>query len=171
MSNVGVVLRSKDMSATDWADEFWDWTCVVYADGDVQKLCLAMQDRFNCNVNFLLLGIWFGQRKHFMSKAAWSVLIKRTARLRTGVRKLREQRRKIKLADREKYEELLNLELKGENLVQAQAMDILLSFDNSILEKNTVESNLIAYIRATGADDAAEKEAKALGALVQNLSD
>lgn len=171
MSNLDVVLEQKDISAADWADEFWDWTCVVYADGEVQTLCLAMQNRFNCNVNFLLLAIWLGQRNYLIPKTGWSLLIKRTERLRAGVRQLRDRRRKVKLADREKYEELLNLELKGENLVQAKAMETLLGFNNSILEKNTVEPNLIAYVRATNGGEDAEREAVTLGALVQKLSD
>jgi hypothetical protein len=117
------------------------------------------------------LAIWLGQRNYLIPKTGWSLLIKRTERLRMGVRKLRERRRKVKLTDREKYEELLNLELKGENLVQAKAMETLLGFNNSILEKNTVEPNLIAYVRATSGGEDAEREAVALGALVQKLSD
>ena len=170
-TNLDLVLEQKDISAADWADEFWDWTCAVYADGEVQTLCLAMQNRFNCNVNFLLLAIWLGERRYLISKTGWSMLIKRTERLRKGVRRIRESRRKVKLTDREKYEELLNLELKGENLVQAKAMETLLGFNNSVLEENTVEPNLIAYVRATDGSDEAEKEARALGVLVQKLSD
>lgn len=171
MTNLDVVLEKKDISAADWADEFWDWTCAVYADGEVQTLCLAMQNRFNCNVNFLLLAIWLGQRHYLIPKTGWSVLIKRTEKLRAGVRKVREKRRKIKLSDREKYEELLNLELKGENLVQAKAMETLLNFNNSILEKETVEPNLLSYVRATDGGYEAESVAQELGALVQKLSD
>ncbi len=170
-TNLDLVLEQKDISVADWADEFWDWTCAVYADGDVQTLCLAMQNRFNCNVNFLLLAIWLGQRHYLISKTGWSMLIKRTDRLREGVRKIRQRRRKVKLTDRKKYEELLDLELKGENLVQSKAMETLLGFNNSILEENTVEPNLTNYVRATSSGDEAEKEAKALGALVQKLSD
>lgn len=171
MSNLDLVLEEKNISAADWADEFWDWTCVVYADGDVQTLCLAMQNRFNCNVNFLLLAIWLGQRNYLISKTGWGLIIKRTEAIRAGVDKLRQRRRKVKLTDRKKYEELLQLELKGENLVQTKAVEKLLGFNNSILEKNTVEPNLIAYVRATNGSDEAEKDAIMLGALVQKLSD
>ena len=171
MNNLDLVFQQKDISAADWADEFWEWTCVVYADGEVQTLCLAMQNRFGCNVNFLLLAIWLGQRNYLIPRTGWSLLIKRTERLRAGVRKLRERRRKVKLTDREQYEALLNMELKGENLVQAKAMETLLGFNNSILEKNTVEPNLEAYVRATDGGNEAENEAKRLGVLVQKLSD
>lgn len=171
MSNLDLVLEERNISAADWADEFWDWTCIVYADGDVQTLCLAMQNRFNCNVNFLLLAIWLGQRNYLISKTGWRLIGKRTEAIRAGVDKLRQRRRKIKLADRQKYEELLQLELKGENLVQSKAVETLLGFNNSTLEKNTVEPNLIAYVRATNDSEEAEQDAITLGALVQKLSD
>lgn len=171
MSNLDLVLEEKNISAADWADEFWDWTCVVYADGEVQTLCLAMQNRFNCNVNFLLLAIWLGQRNYLISKTGWHLIGKRTEAIRAGVDKLRQRRRKIKLTDRKKYEELLQLELKGENLVQSKAVETLLGFNNSILEKNTVEPNLIAYVRAMNGSEEAEQDAITLGALVQKLSD
>ena len=170
-TNLDRVIEEKNTSAADWAEEFWDWTCAVYADGEVQTLCLAMQNRFNCNVNFLLLAIWLGERHYLISKTGWRMLMKRTERLRFGVRKVRQRRRKIKLSDRVKYQELLDLELKGENLVQAKAMETLLGFNNSVLEESTVEPNLIAYVRATNGGEEAETEAKRLGALVQKLSD
>ncbi|GAA0206006.1 hypothetical protein GCM10009123_11850 [Kangiella japonica] len=171
MSNLDLVLEEKNISVADWADEFWDWTCIVYSDGEVQTLCLAMQNRFNCNVNFLLLAIWLGQRNYLITKTGWRLISKRTQAIREGVDKLRQRRRKIKLTDRQKYEELLQLELKGENLVQSRAVETLLGFNNSILEKNTVEPNLIAYVRATNGSEEAEQDAIMLGALVQKLSD
>jgi len=171
MTKLEVVPENMPISAADWAEDFWDWSCVVYSDEDVQTLCLAMQNVFNCNVNFLLLAIWLGQRKYLIPKTGWKVLIKRTEDLRSGVRRLRERRRKIKLSDRQKYQELLDLELKGERLVQDKSLSILLSFNNSVLEKATVEPNLISYVRATGGSYDAENEAKTLGVLVQNLSD
>ncbi|AOE49006.1 TIGR02444 family protein [Kangiella sediminilitoris] len=171
MTNLDIVLEERDISAADWADEFWDWTCTVYANGDVQTQCLAMQNRFNCNVNFLLLAIWLGQRNYLIPKTGWVLLIKRTEKLRAGVRKLRQKRRQLKLKDREKYEELLDLELKGENLVQAKALETLLECNPSILEEVTVEPNLISYVQATRSGDEVESAAKELGALVQKLSD
>lgn len=171
MTKLEVTPENISSHVADWAEDFWDWACVVYSDENVQTLCLAMQNRFNCNVNFLLLAIWLGQRKFLIPKTGWGVLIKRTEKLRLGVRRLRDRRRKIKLSDREKYQELLDLELKGERLVQEKSLSILLSFNNSVLEKETVEPNLLSCVRALGGSRDAENEAKTLGVLVQNLSD
>lgn len=59
---------------TEWAEQFWTFSCAHYAEEGVAQCCLQLQDQQQLNVNCILLGIWLQQHHMLLSKSAWQQL-------------------------------------------------------------------------------------------------
>ncbi|MCW8857043.1 MAG: TIGR02444 family protein [Kangiella sp.] len=155
-------------------DNFWDWSCVFYEATQSKSLLLKLQDSYQLNVNYVLLALWAEEQGIAMDSVIWKKVMRDGLQAADAVSGLRNRRRKAKhLGQKDEYKKLLALELKGEKLVQQQAVKSLLPFWPIV--PNTVEpmSNLRFYIQTQAQSqieaDEALLEASELGVIVQKL--
>lgn len=155
-------------------DNFWDWSCVFYEAAKVKPLLLKLQDSYQLNVNYVLLALWTEQQGIAMDSVIWKKVIREGLQASQAVAGLRNRRRRAKhLGQKDEYKKLLSLELKGEKLLQQQAVKSLLPFWPIV--PNSVEpmSNLRFYIQTQAQSrieaDEALQQASELGGIVQKL--
>lgn len=155
-------------------DTFWDWSCVFYEAAQIKSLLLKLQDSYQLNVNYVLLALWAEEQGIAMDAVIWKKVIREGLQASQAVTGLRNRRRQAKhLGRSDEYKKLLALELKGEKLVQQQAVKSLLPFWPIV--PNSVEpmSNLRFYIHTQAQSqieaDEALLEAFELGVIVQKL--
>lgn len=55
-------------------ENLWNYCETVYADGVVSRCCLALQEHYQANVNFLLMGAWLAKQRLCLSVDAFSGL-------------------------------------------------------------------------------------------------
>ncbi|ACV27736.1 TIGR02444 family protein [Kangiella koreensis] len=155
-------------------DNFWDWSCVFYEASQVKPLLLKLQDSYQLNVNYVLLALWAEDQGIEMDKVVWKKVIRDGIQPSQAVSGLRHRRRKAKhLGQKAEYQKLLTLELKGEKLVQQQAVKSLLPFWPIVPHSVEPMSNLRFYIETQAQSrieaDEALLEASELGVIVQKL--
>jgi uncharacterized protein (TIGR02444 family) len=136
-------------------NEFWRFSLAVYASPGVAEECLALQHRFDLDVNVLLFAAWLGWSRHIMLPARDLQAVDAEVRpwRETVVKPLREVRRLIKGwpedAVQALREKLKTAELDAERIEQ----DMLFAYAARLFplansaEKMIVESNLIAFIQ------------------------
>ncbi len=155
-------------------DNFWDWSCVFYEAAQVKTLLLKLQDSYQLNVNYVLLALWAEQQGITMDAVVWKKVIREGLQASQAVAGLRNRRRQAKhLGMKEEYKKLLALELKGEKLLQQQAVKSLLPFWPIVPHSVEPMSNLRFYIQTQAQSrieaDEALQHASELGGIVQKL--
>lgn len=155
-------------------DNFWDWSCVFYEAAQVKSLLLKLQDSYQLNVNYVLLALWTEEQGIAMDAVVWKKVIREGLQASQAVASLRNRRRAAKhLGQIEEYKKLLALELKGEKLLQQQAVKSLLPFWPVVPGSVEPMSNLRFYINTQAQSrieaDEALLEASELGVIVQKL--
>lgn len=155
-------------------DNFWDWSCVFYEADQVKPLLLKLQDSYQLNVNYVLLALWAEEQGIAMDAVIWKKVIREGLQASQAVAGLRNRRRQAKhLGQKDEHKKLLALELKGEKLVQQQAVKSLLPFWPIVPHSVEPMSNLRFYIQTQAQSrieaDEALLEASELGVIVQKL--
>lgn len=155
-------------------DNFWDWSCVFYEVTQAKPLLLKLQDSYQLNVNYVLLALWAEKRGIAMDAVIWKKVIRDGQQATQAVSGLRNRRRQAKhLGQKDEYKKLLAVELKGEKLVQQQAIKSLLPFWPIVPHSVEPMSNLRLYIQTQAQSrleaDEALLEASELGGIVQKL--
>ena len=108
MNNVVVLFRAAwclprcrcmvgaDMTSDLSSNPFWDYSLATYGRPQVAEICLALQDNFEIDVNFLLYALWLGSGGYELTETHLSALEGEVARWRAEVLKpLRALRRQL----------------------------------------------------------------------------
>lgn len=172
------------IDAKQMAQEFWDWSGRAYNKSEVRDCLLDLQDSFDLNVNFLLLAVWAEQQAIAIDAELWRSIHVTTDQANETVKKIRQQRRQAKRLEPSKYQQLLKLELQGEQIIQKKSIHTLCQQGsiNSIAsnrERVKLNHNLNGYIVAADEVEHVSHDAETigkrrsmiedLGLLVQNL--
>lgn len=139
------------------ADQFWRFSCELYADAEIAKTCLALQDEYALNVNLLLLAVWLGRQQIGLSMddfgrltaaiAAWQhkhLQPIRELRRQIGTERLRTPA-DLKHAVEQLYGQLKQVELTAEKIQQQQLITALMERPLPDAASDPT-SNLYAYI-------------------------
>ncbi len=145
-----------------WPDcAFWDWSLAVYGRPGVEAACLALQDRYNLDVNLLLFAVWTGTRGTILTPEMVGEAAQRVSRWHEEiVRPLRALRRRLKgdphglepaLAT-EMRRRIAAVELDAEHAEQLAlaALAPELSVAAEEAASDAVSANLAALAAATG---------------------
>ncbi|NVK55846.1 MAG: TIGR02444 family protein [Alteromonadaceae bacterium] len=90
-------------------DAFWQHSLAVYSKPGVAEACLTLQDRYQVNVNLLLLLHWCNVHQYCVDAALIERLKQRVAQTDPAIQRHRQQRRAAKGTDN--YEALKAAEL------------------------------------------------------------
>ncbi|NVK22865.1 MAG: TIGR02444 family protein [Kangiellaceae bacterium] len=109
---------------------FWQWSCDVYQYTQVRKLCLSLQDSYHLNVNYLLLAIWCQLKSVNLSIEDWRSIETAGENVNQVVETVRRKRKQLKAqpdnsTPNQAYQKALQLELKGEQIIQKAAIQCL----------------------------------------------
>jgi uncharacterized protein (TIGR02444 family) len=153
---------------------FWSFSIDLYARPGVAPACLALQDRFGCDVNILLFALWAARCGKALARADFDALDAAVAPWRGGVvEPIRALRRALKAdalgaapASAERLRaKLLEAELQGEKAAQeilAKAVP-LPSPGEGVMDHGLAGGNLAAYLRWRGVG---AEEARHLGEML-----
>ena len=153
---------SADTSAAERDFPFWSFSVALYGRPGVAPACLALQDRFDCDVNLLLLALWAARCGRELGRQDFERLDAAVAPWRARVLEpIRAVRRQIKAdpigATPELAEAcrqaLLEAELAGERAAQellARSLPLDLPQQDSG-DGGRARANLEAYLTWRGA--------------------
>jgi uncharacterized protein (TIGR02444 family) len=142
---------------------FWSFSIDLYGRPGVAPACLALQDRFGCDVNILLFALWAARCGKALASAEFDALDAAAAPWRGGVvEPIRALRRALRAdamgaapAARERVRaKLLEAELEGEKAAQemlARAVPLPSPADVTV-DRALAEANLAAYLGWRGVD-------------------
>ncbi|MGI9285113.1 MAG: TIGR02444 family protein [Pseudomonadales bacterium] len=172
-------------SVTQFAAYYWRYSLDAYAQVDVQRLCLQLQDDYQANVNLLLLAGFAGSCGQAFAAEYWAridlALASFNGRYTQRIRRLRRRVQQLAnshITAAECYQQLKTLELKAEQLEQ---QIIAVSCDNGVRSRplshqncaadKQILGNLLAYCAGWAVVPAnAEKLVRELAAaLIQNV--
>ena len=112
-----VRVKGNRVGGTSMSNPLWDYAVGMYQLGEVEALCLELQDRCGIDVNLLLYAAWLADKGQALSQPHLEALVQHTARWRRQVvEPLRELRREwrdyapVQLL----REQLKDLELRAE---------------------------------------------------------
>ena len=157
---------------------FWSFSLDLYGRPGVAPACLALQDRFGCDVNILLFALWAARCGKALARADFVALDAAVAPWRRGVvEPIRALRRALKAdalgaapASAEQVRaKLLEAELQGEKAAQemlARAV-FLPSPGEGAVDPTLAGGNLAAYLgwRKVGVEEARRLAQTLLSAL------
>jgi uncharacterized protein (TIGR02444 family) len=147
---------------------FWSFSVALYGRPGVAPACLALQDRFGCDVNLLLFAIWAAQSGAELGPQDFERLDGAVAPWRTGVvEPIRAIRRRLKADPHGAAPELaeacrqalLKAELEAERAAQellARALPLPAAAE--ALERERARLNLEAYLAWRGIDSAIARQ-------------
>jgi uncharacterized protein (TIGR02444 family) len=107
---------------------FWEFSLQLYARPGVADTSLALQDRFDADVNMLFFAVWAGESRRALNVPEISELIAEVAPWRDGVvRPLRGARRFLKTTDWKSSEtDSLRRKIQSEELAAERLQQIFL---------------------------------------------
>ncbi|MEM0955093.1 MAG: TIGR02444 family protein [Pseudomonadota bacterium] len=109
-----------DSTDRDEGNPFWRFSLTLYAETGVADACLALQDRYNLDINLLLYGCYLANQGHLLETGQASALDQYCTEWReTVVRPVRALRRALKHQAPDVAEKLLAAELVSERDQQA----------------------------------------------------
>lgn len=166
------VNSSSDSLFEDISEQFWQWSCAVYGYSEVRQQCLQLQNRFELNINYLLLALYLERKSIDLTENDWRKVISDGQKINAQVHKIRSKRLKFKGKDNNVYQDLLALELKGERIIQKTALKSVnkhlvnkckvLKKWTDALEKTETNRNLQVYIATCIDEKVLEIQANAL---------
>jgi len=139
---------------------FWSFSLDLYGRPGVAPACLALQDRFGCDVNILLFALWAARCGKALARADFDALDAAVAPWRTGVvEPIRALRRRLKADPHGAAPELaeacrqglLKAELEAERAAQELlARALPLPAAAKALDRERARLNLEAYLAWRG---------------------
>ena len=142
---------------------FWDFSLSIYSQGNVEAVCLDLQDNWGFDVNLLLLCVWLGSKGVSLNGESLQILIKKSADWRLqAVLPLRQLRQSLKdpadgidrLEAEEMREQVKRLELQAERLQQDmlyQSLENLPGKDGRSADRaGIIRGNLSRYSKLSG---------------------
>jgi uncharacterized protein (TIGR02444 family) len=156
---------------------FWSFSVELYGRPGVAPACLALQDRFGCDVNLILFALWAARCGAALGPGEFDTLDSAIGPWRAGVvEPIRSLRRKLKsdalgaapeLAEATR-QALLKAELAAERAAQELlARSLPVQAAAGEIDRGLARANLEAYLawRGVGSDLARQLAATALAAL------
>jgi uncharacterized protein (TIGR02444 family) len=148
---------------------FWSFSVELYGRPGVAPACLALQDRFGCDVNLLLFALWAARSGVSLGRHEFERLDAAVAPWRAGVvEPIRALRRRIKAealdADPELAEACRQALLKAELQAERAAQELLartLAVEAAAtgeLGRNCARANLENYLAWLGIDSAIARQ-------------
>ncbi|WP_376920746.1 TIGR02444 family protein [Agaribacter flavus] len=132
------------------AKAFWQYACEKYAQPEVKKACLFLQDSYQAQVNIVLLAMYMGSENSPLSGQHLLVLHKHVRHANETIVAHREARRSLKEQDDKKYQLALQQELRMEQALQKEliaGLKILpCSNASSYAQNNLLSSALNEYV-------------------------
>lgn len=153
-----------------WVDGFWQWSCHIYQNQDVAKLCLAVQDTLGLNVNYMLLALWTEQQRIAVDLERWKLIESEALSALEAVNYIRQKRVALKTQSEDAYQQALLIELKAEQQHQKQAIQALYKQYQLVNEEVIAGKNLENYLELHQIGELDRKTVHQLGQLVQNIS-
>ena len=146
---------------------FWSFSVALYGRPGVAPACLALQDRFGCDVNLLLFAIWAGRCGVTLGPKEFERLDAAVAPWREGlVEPIRSLRRRLKadplgaapeLAEACR-QALLKAELEAERAAQELLARALPLPSAQALDRAQARLNLEAYLAWRGIDSVTARQ-------------
>lgn len=143
------------------ANIFWDFSVRQYAKPGVEQACLALQNKFDLDVNNVLFCLWHGQLHGVFSQSTVLQMVEFSNEWRTNiVSPLRSTRNWMKGrnsmidATEDSFENLRNsikkLELKAERLQQDQLQSLVSGVPENVVDdpRQAMLDNLQLYLTA-----------------------
>jgi len=156
---------------------FWSFSVQLYGRPGVAPACLALQDRFGCDVNLILFALWAARCGAALGPEEFAKLDAAVGPWRSGViEPIRSLRRRLKADAAGAAPEwaegtrqaLLKAELAAERAAQERlARFVPLEAKGGEIDHGLARANLEAYLawRGVGSDLARQLAATALAAL------
>lgn len=142
----------------NFAEELWEYSCNLYAYGEVKKACLYLQDNFHADVNVLLYLCWLAHTQTVvLDRKFIETVIKISGQWQKDVveplRQLRKQISSMRGLDARKVKtSLLSSELEAEKSEQQALADIPITLIKNINKspsvadkKKKLEAALLLY--------------------------
>lgn len=140
------------------AEEFWHWSGKCYANPDIKRTCLHLQDEFACNVNVLLLCLYVGKAKRMLDASCIKALTRAIDSSEAELSQHRKIRRAAKAGDVARYETLLSEELELEKLQQSQLIQQLNKLTLVESTKPVLKTNIVNYLHMRGLHNQVNEE-------------
>lgn len=153
-----------------WIEDFWQWSCHIYQNQEVSKLCIAVQDTLGLNVNYMLMALWAAHKKLSISQANWQIIEQDSVSAVDAINYIRQKRLALKGKSEEAYQQALLIELKAEQQHQRQAVQSLYKQFQGVSETTEAEQNLENYLLSHQISEPDQETVQQLGLLVQNVS-
>ncbi|WP_195758364.1 TIGR02444 family protein [Kangiella sp. HZ709] len=153
-----------------WTEEFWQWSCHIYQNQDVAKICIAVQDTLGLNVNYLLLALWCEQKMIPMNQVIWQKIQSESQQAVDAVSYIRAKRLTLKGKSEDAYQQALLIELKAEQQHQKQAIQSLFKQFQGFNRNLASQANMQAYLETNQVNAEDQATVQQLGQLVQNIS-
>lgn len=160
------------------ADEFWDFSCQLYADEGVASACLHVQDALDLNVNMILFCFYADTQGCYFSKAEYAACHQAIHSHAQALEQHREKRKGLK--GTASYEAMLEQELSMEKYQQEQ----IVTYFNSVLRQREMRhddadtcsasngfNNLNAYLNSKGLSEVQCQEVRSLLTHSPHLAD
>lgn len=159
---------------TKWVDDFWQWSCHIYQNQDVAKICIAVQDTLGLNVNYMLMALWARQQKIAISMDLWKKIEQESASAVEAIGYIRQKRMGLKDNSEEIYQQALLIELKAEQEHQKQAIQTLYKEYQVVagdeLAPKRAKKNLQHYLESNQVSVEHQETVQQLGQLVDKIS-
>lgn len=128
------------------AKAFWDFSLALYSDKSVEQQCLLLQNRYDLNVNILLLCCFLDRCELRLSNSNIASMLNKISDNQERLRAFREKR--LAKKNTSAYPTLLEQELDIEKQQQTMLIDEL----NSLNLTSGITDNIHAYIRYVFSD-------------------
>lgn len=126
------------------ANDFWTYSCDLYAKNKIAKRCLSLQDNHNCNVNLFLFCLYLFSLGKTLSTGQCLALSEAIESLEKQLKQHRAMRKTAKSASPKDYERLKEEELKLEQKQQALLVNTFNDFDSKA-ENDPITSFVTYY--------------------------
>lgn len=131
------------------AERFWQFSLQVYQHEGVKQACLTLQDRYQLNVNLLLLCQFLQQQQVYLDRTLVNQLNEAIAPSQQVLARMRQHRITLKHGPRLEYQRAL----QGELNIEKQQQRVLIDRINSLSAGAQVVSNLEQYLQMCGINE------------------
>ncbi len=170
MNKVPELQKNNSNELEEWIEDFWQWSCHIYQNQEVSKICIAVQDTLGLNVNYMLMALWSNYKHIPISLENWQLIETDSSSAVDAINYIRQKRVALKGKSEEAYQQALLIELKAEQQHQRLAIQSLykqfLGFRNESLAQENLKNYLESHQVRTEDQDTVQQ----LGLLVQNIS-
>lgn len=136
-------------SSTLTLEHLWQFSLRYYSAPEVKEACLALQNRYQGNINLLLLLKWLDEQKLGFNSHSWNRVQQALIRSENLLQQYRELRKKLKLQTSPSlYRESLEFELL---LEKEQQSDLVACINQLPLLKNSDKPLTQIYCQQLGA--------------------